>query len=256
MIDSMGTEGPSGTSGDPGYGSNQWSDGSGAKMDQDARFQMSRSVDGTKIFYTWTESDTAIVGAAKWNTVPDIKLKGYDVSTKMVTPRYDLTSTDPTHSGLAYYHYTSNKAAVNAGTYTVATTITRNPTLDGSIAVQTYFSNNGVIPTSAFSIPSLSPKGAGCTLVVNSESTFNYNVSNFPNPASDATTIVVTLKEKASNIDVVIYNSIGQKVDSYKVNGQIGTNEINVALNNFKAGIYFYNVTVGNSTVSKKLIVQ
>ena len=254
MVDSMGTEGPTGTAGQPGFGSNQWSDGSGAKMDQDARLQMSRSVDGTKLFYTWSESDTIVTGN-KWNTIPDIKLKGYDVVSKNMTARMDLTTADPGHSGLAYYHYTSNKAAVSAGCYTIPTTLTRNITLDGSLAVQTYFNNNGVLCSSNFAVPALSPGFCPPCAGINEQNTNSYEVLSFPNPANDATTIIVGLKE-ASSFEVVIYNSIGQMVEMYKLNGKVGSNEIHVDLSNSKAGIYFYNVKVGNSVVTKKLIVQ
>lgn len=254
MVDSMGTEGPSGTSGQPGYGSNQWSDGSGAKMDQDARIQMSRSIDGTKIFYSWTESDSTVTGV-KWNIFPDLKMRGYDVVSKKVTPRMDLTNSDAIHTQSAYYHYASNKAAVIGTSYFVPTTITKNGGLDGSVNVDTYFNNNGNIPGSAFTINAMSPMN-GCLTGLAVQNAYNYEVSCFPNPANEATTIVVSLKEKASNIDVTIYNSVGQLVNTYNVNGQLGVNEVNVNLNSLSAGVYFYNVKVGNSVVTKKLIVQ
>jgi hypothetical protein len=254
MVDSMGTEGPSGTSGQPGYGSNGWSDGSGAKMDQDARIQMSRSVDGTKIFYTWTESDSTVTGV-KWNIFPDLKVKGYDVNTKKVTARMDITNGDAIHTQAAYYHYTSNKAAVSAGTYTIPTTITKNATLDGSVNVDTYFNTNAVFPSSAFSINAMSPKN-GCITGIAVQNAYNYEVSCFPNPANQATTILVSLKEKASNIEVTLHNQLGQVVSTYTINGQLGNNEVNVNLSGLSAGVYFYNVKVGNSVVTKKLIVQ
>lgn len=256
MVDSMGTEGPSGTSGQPGYNQNPWSDGSGGKMDQDARIQISRSVDGTKIFYSWSESDSSTAGSF-WNIYPNLKVKGYDVNTKQVTPRMDITSLDINHIQQAYYHYASNKAAVSAGTYTLPTTITRNPSLDGSIAVQTYFNDNAVFTAASFNIPAMSPKAmAGCITGLAVQNVYNYEVSCYPNPADQATTIVVSLKEKASNIEVTLHNQLGQLVNTYNVNGQLGVNEVNVNLSSLSAGVYFYKVNVNGSVVTKKLIVQ
>jgi hypothetical protein len=256
MVDSMGTEGPSGTSGQPGYAANQWSDGSGAKMDQDARFQMSRSVDGTKIFYTWTEGDSTLTGD-KWNAYPNIRLKGYDLNTGKMTARVELTSGDATHNGGGYYHYTSNKAASAAGCYTVPVTLTKNGTLDGSVAVDTYFNDNGVICGSQFTINKMSPKGpTGCVTGIANSTAFNYEVGAYPNPAEQSTTILVNLKEQASNINVTIMNSIGQVVKTIKSSGSIGANEFTIDLNSLSSGVYFYNVQVGNSSVTKKLIVQ
>jgi hypothetical protein len=251
-IDSMGTEGPSGTLGQPGYSSNIWSDGSGSKMDQDARFQMSRSADGTKIFYSWTESDT-VAGGLKWNTKPNLKIRGYDITLKKTTARMDVTNADVTNSKKAYYHFTSNKSALAAGCYTVPVTITRNSVLDGSSNVDTYFNNNAVFCTSSFSVNPLAPT---CFENVREIGSNNYEVISFPNPAEKTSTIVINLKEQAINIHITIVNSTGQIVQTLNLNGEVGANEFVLDLNNFKPGIYFYNVKVGNSVTTKKLVVQ
>ncbi len=250
MVDSMGTEGPAGTSGQPGYGSNVWSDGSGAKMDQDARLQMSRSTDGKKIFYSWTESDSAIVGL-KWNIYPDIKWKGYDVTIQKVTPRLNATTLDANVDQGAYYHYMCDKAVgASSVCLTMPFTVTKNATLNGGVNVDTYFLGDQLCPAS-FSINPMHPTGVA---TLNNPSV-TFDVFNYPNPASQATTIIIGLK-KAENFEVVLYSSVGQMLSTYKINGQIGSNEINVDLTSFSAGVYFYNVKVGNSVVTKKLIVQ
>lgn len=250
MVDSMGTEGPSGTSGQPGYGVNPWTDGSAGKMDLDARLQVSRTDDGRKIFYSWTESDSSVVGS-KWNIFPDIKMKGFDVTLNMVTPRMDITGTS-TLVNSAFFHYMCNKAVGASSTcVTMPYTSTKNTTNNGGINVDTYYIDGIQICPSSFTVNPMKPTGISTTQA----NTVNFDVFNFPNPADDATTIIVGLKA-ASNFEVTFYNSIGQLIDTYKVNGQIGSNEINIDLNNFKAGIYFYNVKVGGSVVTKKLVVQ
>lgn len=253
MVDSMMTEGPSGTSGQPGYSSNLWSDGSGAKMDQDARIQISRTDDGKKIFYSWTESDPTFVGAS-WNIFPDLKMKGMDVTTMKVTPRMNVTGGVINADQSAYYHYMSNKAAGSSSSCVeIPYTITYNSTYNGGIDVNTYYLAGAQVCPTSFSNDPVSPKGLGANIKNNAS--VSYEVMNFPNPADHATTIVVGLKE-ASNIEVTIYNSIGQLADTYKVNGQSGSNEININLSNYRSGIYFYNVKVGGSVVTKKLIVE
>ncbi|HWY12221.1 MAG TPA: T9SS type A sorting domain-containing protein [Bacteroidia bacterium] len=250
MVDSMGTEGPSGTSGQPGYGSNLWSDGSGARMAQDARLQMSRSTDGKKLFYSWTESDTTIANL-KWNIYPAIKWKGYDVTINKVTPRMDATAGDPNVDQLAYFQYMCDKAVgASSVCMTMPFTVTKNAGYDGSVNVDTYFLGDQVCPTS-FSINPMHPLGV---TTINNPAV-NFDVFNYPNPASQATTIIIGLK-KAGNLEVVLYNSVGQMLTTYKINGQLGANEINVDLSGYSAGVYFYNVKVGNSVVTKKLIVQ
>lgn len=251
VVDSMGTEGPSGTSGQPGYGTNPWSDGSGAKMDLDARIQVSRSADGRKIFYSWTESDSTIVGL-KWNIYPDIKMKGYDVTVNMMTPRINVSTGVTNADQQSYYHYMSDRAQGSSfNCMTVPFTITYNSTNDGSTNVDTYYLDHAQLCPSSFTVPVMAPVSVGNV----TKSEVSFDVMNFPNPANDASTIVIGLKE-ASNLEVVIYNSVGQLMDTYKVNGQKGANEIHVDLSNFASGVYVYNVKVGNTSVTKKLIVE
>lgn len=251
MVDSMYSEGPSGTSGQPGYNTNSWTDGSGAKMDLDARIQVSRSVDGKKILYSWTESDTSFSGT-KWNIYPDIIMKGYDVTIDKVTPRVQVTNGVTNVTSSAFYHYMSNKAIGSSSVcMEVPFTVTYNGGLDGSVAVDTYYLNGTQICPTSFSVNPLRPVGVNEA----TKAEVNFEVVNYPNPASGSTTILVGLKD-AKAFEVAIYNAVGQLVDTYKVNGHIGGNEIHIDLNNFSAGVYVYNVKVGNSTVTKKLIVQ
>lgn len=254
IVDSMGTEGPSGTSGQPGYSTNPWAGATATtKMEILARIQMSRTDDGKKLFYSWTESDSSVVGL-KWNIYPDINMKGYDVVAKKVTPRMNITTGVLGADQQSYFHFMSNRAAgTSSACVTIPYTIAYNATNQGANPVDDYYLSGVQVCPSSFSINPMSPKG--CALGIETKETVNYEVMNFPNPADHATTIVVALKE-ASNFEVVIYNSIGQLIDTYKVNGQMGSNEINVDLNNFKSGIYFYNVKVGSSVVTKKLVVQ
>lgn len=251
IVDSMGTEGPSGTSGQPGYNTNPWSDGSGGKMALDARLQMSRTDDGAKVYYSWSESDSAIVGL-KWNAYPDIKMKGYDVATDKLTGRINVSGGVTGADQQAYYQYMCDRAI---GTSTACTevpfTITYNGTNDGSVPVNTYYLKGNSICAASFTANALHPTAVSEIAKEN----VTFNVMNFPNPANGATTILVGLKD-AANFDVAIYNAVGQVVDTYKVNGQAGANEIHIDLSKFAAGVYVYNVKVGNTTVTKKLIVE
>lgn len=252
VVDSMGTEGPSGTSGQPGYNSNPWSDGSGAKMDLDARIQVGRSDDGRKIFYSWTESDSTIVGL-KWNIYPDIKVKGYDVTINKVTPRFNATQGVTNATQQSYYHYMGHRVIGSSfNCMEVPFTITYNSTNDGSVPVNTYYIDGFQICPTAFTLNPMSPTAINEAIAKDNN---NFEVNNYPNPANGATTILVNLKD-ASDFSVDIFNSVGQIVDTYKMNGHNGSNEIHVDLNNYASGIYMYNVKVGNNIVTKILIVQ
>ena len=251
MVDSMYSEGPGGSTGDPGVGSNPWTNGAD-KVAYDARIQVSRSIDGKKIIYSWSESDTSLLGT-KWNAYPDIMMRGFDVTINKVTPTYNVTGGVTGVDKLAYFHYMCNKAVGNSSVcIEIPFTTISNATNDGLAAVNTWYVKDAQLCPTNFSINPMAPTGVAENT---SKTSANFDVMNFPNPANAATTILVSLKE-ASNFDVAIYNAVGQLVDSYKVNGHMGSNEINVDLSKFSAGVYVYNVKVGNSTVTKKLIVQ
>jgi hypothetical protein len=251
MVDSMGTEGPSDQVGQPGYTSNPWTSAT-AKYSSDARIQMSRSADGSKLFYSWTESDSTVVGL-KWNIYPDIKMKGYDITTNKVSGRMNITTGVTGADQQAYWHYMSSKSAATGTCQTIPYTITYNGTNNGDIQVDTYYLDGIQVCNSDYLFNPLSPKGLGAG--VTAANSVNYEVGNYPNPANDMTTIMVGLKD-ASYFEVAIYNSIGQLMNTYRLNGQVGANPINVDLSSFSAGVYFYNVKVGSSVVTKKLIVQ
>jgi hypothetical protein len=251
MVDSMGTEGPSDQSGYPGYTSNPWTSATG-KYSSDARIQMSRSADGSKLFYSWTESDSGVVGL-KWNIYPDIKMKGYDITTNKVSGRYNVTTGVTNADQQAYWHYMSSKSATSGTCEVMPFTITYNGTYNGDIQVDTYYLDGIQLCNSDYLYNPLSPKGLGAGITA--ANSVNYEVGNYPNPANDMTTIMVGLKD-ASYFEVAIYNSIGQLMNTYRLNGQAGANPINVDLSNFNSGVYFYNVKVGSSVVTKKLIVQ
>ncbi|MBA4241410.1 MAG: hypothetical protein C0448_11840 [Sphingobacteriaceae bacterium] len=78
----------------------------------------------------------------------------------------------------------------------------------------------------------------------------------YPNPASTNATIDVVLKETAK-MDINILNAVGQTVYSTSVSGNIGSNKVEVNLNNLSAGLYFYQVKVANGkAITKKFAVE
>jgi|JI9StandDraft_1071089.scaffolds.fasta_scaffold30179_2 hypothetical protein len=78
----------------------------------------------------------------------------------------------------------------------------------------------------------------------------------YPNPASNNATIDVTLNETAK-VEIAILNTVGQIVYTTAVNGNVGSNKVDVNLNNLSAGLYFYQVKVGNSkAITQKFAVE
>jgi hypothetical protein len=81
-----------------------------------------------------------------------------------------------------------------------------------------------------------------------------YSLSqNYPNPFNPTTNIKFGLP-KASNVKIVVYNIKGQEVavllDEYK---QAGTFTYMYNANGLASGIYFYRITAGDFTETKKM---
>ena len=88
------------------------------------------------------------------------------------------------------------------------------------------------------------------------------SVTNYPNPFNPETTIVYQL-EKAAVVDLIIFNSLGQKLKTL-VNNQYqsaskysvvwdGRNESGEKL---ASGIYFYKLKVANNLITKKMVLM
>jgi hypothetical protein len=253
MVDSMGTEGPSGTSGQPGFNTNVWADGSGGKLDLPARIQMSRSTDGKQIFYSWSESDSAIIGT-KWNIGPNIMTRGFDVTIDKVTPKYNVTSTIsiPTNiSGGAFFHYMGTEAINTGANWEIPFTISTNGTYDGGQPMDHYYIKGATIPTNAFTLNPMRPTGVASL----AKAIENSDVTVYPNPASGSATLMINLKE-AKAFEVNVYNTIGQLIQTIPVNGELGSNGINMDLSKLNKGVYFCNVKSNGAVITKKLIVE
>ncbi len=79
----------------------------------------------------------------------------------------------------------------------------------------------------------------------------------YPNPAQTNGTALISFSVKnTSNVNVAIYNIAGVQVKSVvNKNFAAGDHVEEISLNALKAGIYFVNMTVNGSTITKKLTI-
>ena len=85
----------------------------------------------------------------------------------------------------------------------------------------------------------------------------NFDVSqNFPNPFSTFSEIKVKLN-RATDLQLEIVNLAGQKIYSAEILGaRPGMNTLSIDGSEFSPGVYFYTVKAGESSVTKKMIVE
>ncbi len=92
--------------------------------------------------------------------------------------------------------------------------------------------------------------------VVNANSVSFDVLQNMPNPATDETMIVVKT-QNAATINLTISNMLGQQIyTDQEVANAAGAYSFRVNVSDFNTGVYFYTVTVGDKSVSKKMIVK
>jgi hypothetical protein len=86
---------------------------------------------------------------------------------------------------------------------------------------------------------------------------YDYDVSqNFPNPFNTNTEVKVNLR-KTADLKLEVSNMMGQNVFKTQKNGAVpGINSLIINAQVLSPGIYFYTVKAGNSSVTKKMIVE
>jgi len=220
-----------------------WGTGADA-IGWDLRMQASKTKDGSKIFATWAQTDTSNIDHY-YNVFPDIFVAGYDIATgKRTEPTNFTIGTDL--DGDCFFHYMSDIILYDNGTYTIPMVkIDKGATPTDQVTIQ-YIT--GISFVDADFIDNVG---------VNNSVKNTVNVSqNRPNPFNGTSQIDINL-DKAANVSIDIINITGQKVYTNNYGTlNAGTHTVTISSNNLASGIYFYTVQAGNTTVTKKMIIE
>ena len=209
------------------------------------RLQISRTTDAKHIFYTWSDDTTGFI--PNYIGFPDVFGQGYDVATNTAGRTYQFT-----HTTNNYYLCVSDIVLTTVSgpdtTYTVPCTIAYPEQLpdDGTQAINYYYLGSVVYTNSLTNPSSITPvtdKG--------------FSISpNFPNPFSNTTQFNISMSTE-NVVSVDVFNLFGQKV--YSMPSQqmsAGTRLMTINGTGWSAGVYFYRVTVGDKSVTQKMVVQ
>jgi hypothetical protein len=149
----------------------------------------------------------------------------------------DGTATATPSGGTPGYTYlwmpgsqtTAIATGLNAGTYTCTIT-----------------DANGCTTTTTVTIGTMSG--------INSPYNSLLRVDLFPNPAQDHVQIAITLAQKG-NVHIELYNIIGEKIDALDF-GNVNVINYSYTTSQLPNGIYFFTVTSGSLTTTKKITVS
>jgi len=218
--------------------------GAFADISEDNRSQASVTMDGSKVFLSWIDTDFEGVTD---NIMPDIWCVGFDVETQQYTAVNNVTFLSEGWLE-AFMGTASHYVFANGNDYTIPlmyqTLVGGSPDAEVTFKYITDF----VINQADFIV------GSTNELPVKEK---GFVVSqNYPNPVNGTTVFAVELQSDA-RLNVEIFNMVGQKVHSdNKGMMTAGRHLVQLDMSGFAPGLYFYTVKAGEQMVTRKMIVQ
>lgn len=77
----------------------------------------------------------------------------------------------------------------------------------------------------------------------------------YPNPAAHFIQFDYRITDRMSEGKITVYNLLGSVIGSYRLNNY--DNRLQIPVDNLKAGIYFYTISINNkSLITKKFVVK
>jgi len=227
-------------------------------MSHFVRPQASRSQDGSKVFYTWIGSNTALSAEREF---PDVWAVAHDIGGTEATPwsTYKNLSVGTAANFVSAYQTVAVDAIENGNDHDWELALVYgsapggSPLTDGLAAPQWNF-----LKGAGFSTVDFTTAGGGSAGGVGS---FNFytsveekvisdnNISLFPNPSNGIITLQVG---NTNDFNYTIVDVVGNLVKTSHVNGNITT----IDLTNNARGIYFVNINNGVSNITKKVILS
>ena len=215
-------------------------------MSEDNRSQLTTTFDGTKMFFSWLDTE---FDQAEENSKPDIFCIGWDVASNMYTEVVNVTFLSD--AWLQAYMGTASYYALDAA--------------DGYIIPFAYqemlIVNNAPDPGSPVQykyIPDFKFTEADFIRIAveEVENSVASISQNFPNPANDITSVKVTLA-KSAKVSLEVHNILGQKV--YEIDARDfseGTHKLDINVKALKAGVYTYSVIANGERSTRKMMIN
>lgn len=82
-----------------------------------------------------------------------------------------------------------------------------------------------------------------------------FDLTIYPNPASQTVSLLINSSESSANAKVKFYNILGSEMLSQTVKLTAGKNVLNADVSSLAAGMYFVEITEGTNSIMKKLSV-
>ncbi len=99
------------------------------------------------------------------------------------------------------------------------------------------------------------PWGAICSIGLMEQQDLKLNMLIFPNPAGQGKQVELQTKGNWNNLQMSLYDLQGHNLRSFQMDFKDMTPQ-EISVSGLESGIYFFHVTNGKQTLSKKLIIQ
>lgn len=215
----------------------------------DLRLQAGKTADETKVFASWTDTDTSFAMTAAngfpMNSFPDLFAVGINTANGYRTEAVNFTE-GTSVTGDVYFHYMSDMIFASSGTYKVPISELDLGTADTDPVFINYLQGITFADADFVANPGFGERAENIATVS----------QNRPNPFTGTTNIEVNLT-KSSDLTIEVISLTGQKVYARNYGKvAVGSHVYSIDASGFSAGIYFYTVTAGNTTVTNKMIVR
>lgn len=213
---------------------------------EDNHPQASSTIDGTKLFFTWFDTDTSAF-PTKENLYPDMKSVGYNVVTKRWTALKDFTQGTDAYGAVKFGNVSQWVFDNTAGTYELPVVYqVLQPSGDILQPVQYKYIKGAAFKDAEFILSSITEQ----------ENELFALSQNYPNPFHNSTSIDLQLK-KTSNVSIEVYNVMGQKsMHDQNKHLSAGSYTFNIDGSNLSPGIYFYTIKAEGFFVTRKMTVE
>ncbi len=224
--------------------------------------QISRSEDGNTLFYSWTDSDTAIIGwGISDNPNPNLRISAYRITDGYRTPWKKISDGDLVWDGKMLAPTMAPTVLSYSDAYRLPIVflqlLNNNATeqcLFHYVGGSAYFLKSEFVPVTSVDYHTgvlwvgNQPKGG-----ISNEVVLH---ACYPNPTSDMATITFDL-QKSMEVEVSLFNLQGQKISTmYSGNAEAGTSGVEVDASKLTTGMYIYTLKAGNQTLTGKMVVS
>lgn len=213
--------------------------GTSTTVNDNARAQISRTEDGTKVFFVWADDHDAI-------GKPDIWMQGFNTTTNMYTPIKAVTN-GGSRDNDAEQLSISPTVLGNAGCYEVPMVIGKPLSDDLSETTYTYI-DDAQVCDAEFTISSVGNSVANAT----EPATF----VAYPNPATESVNFTYTLSNKA-NVELSVFALDGRVVSTItKGNQNAGSYTYTFNRAELPAGVYMARFVVDGKVNHTKVVLH